>query len=206
MPFTNKGLWVPSDYTEPSQPKVSTQGRPHNWTILLALVQPFITVVAVAVAFYSLRENNKNFMVANRAYFSLEHKTTVDANRINVELALENVGLTPATEVELFVSQPLDLPVNRKAVADLKRVADISYMEPKRSSRLESRLKPIQLSGDPFVIGYHLSWTDVFRKRWGMSVCTWVDMKNGVAKACPADLVMPAISRALGTGVGSVYR
>lgn len=79
--------------------------RPHLLTALLMLLQPLITLIGVGLAIATLRQNNENFMIANRAYLDLENsKIEVDLSTIHAQLDLANSGNTPAENAELFLA------------------------------------------------------------------------------------------------------
>lgn len=86
----------------PAPPK--TADRPHNITILLAVISPLLALVAVVVSLISLRISQQNLAVGQRAYLSisiyelkLENPTELNTFPvISYKGEIKNLGNTPA--------------------------------------------------------------------------------------------------------------
>ena len=83
--------------------QTGSPSRPH----LLTLVSPLVTLIAVAIALTSLRDSNRDFQIANRAYMSMiemHSAREVQTNSLTISGTLVNAGNTPSLDTEIYAA------------------------------------------------------------------------------------------------------
>ena len=177
MPFTKSGLWIPREPQE------------KTWKAWIKKNSPlFVSVLALLMSIVSLWQNTRQSRIAQRAYlsssFALPNSiflrgfySGLPNTIMDINVTLENLGSTPAQQVQVFIEQIYQL---RGEITSEERM---THLEPVRD--LQPREKYI-FSGhhyfdiartypkkDGFIVSLieHIEFEDVFGQYHEERIC-----------------------------------